>query len=238
MRAAPPSPPRRMTTPTTNPAHPLPATPPPRHRVGTNSGAHLVLRPRRWPRRLLITANVAVALCLIGVASAYGYVNWRFGQIHTKKLPALTAIGGGGGKPFTLLVVGSDSRAALSNTPDNAQFGGSADVGGQRSDTIILVRVVPKHPATDASLHPPRPVGGHSRPGIQSNQHRVRHRPQPADPDHPAGPRRARSTITSRSTSTPSATSATPSAASTSTSPRRPRTTIPCSTSRPPAATT
>lgn len=130
-----------MTTPTTSPRTPY-RQPEPRHRVGTNSGSHLILRARRWPRRLLIVANIGVALCLIGVASAYGYVNWRFGQIRTKKLPALTAIGGG--KPFTLLVVGSDSRSALSNTPDNAQFGGAANVGGQRSDTIIIVRVVPK----------------------------------------------------------------------------------------------
>jgi LCP family protein required for cell wall assembly len=106
---------------------------------------------RRWPRRLLIVANVMVALTIIGAASAYGYVNWRFNQIHTEHLSNLQApgsagggSGGGGGKPFTLLVVGSDSRAALADTPGDEAFGGSASVGGQRSDTIILVRVVPK----------------------------------------------------------------------------------------------
>jgi LCP family protein required for cell wall assembly len=97
----------------------------------------------------LIAANVMVALTIIGAASAYGYVNWRFGQIHTKHLSALTTKGpngatGGGGKPFTLLVVGSDSRAALNASGDPSQFGTSSNVGGQRSDTIILVRVVPK----------------------------------------------------------------------------------------------
>jgi LCP family protein required for cell wall assembly len=107
------------------------------------------VRARRWPRRLLIAANVMVALTIIGAASAYGYVNWRFGQIHTKHLSALTtphgaAASGGSSKPFTLLVVGSDSRAAIAAGGDNAQFGGTANVSGQRSDTIILVRVVPK----------------------------------------------------------------------------------------------
>jgi LCP family protein required for cell wall assembly len=119
---------------------------------------------------LLILANVGVALCLIGAASAYGYVNWRFGQIHTKNLPALTGGGGGcgGGSPFTLMVVGSDSRAALSNTPDNSQFGGSADVGGQRSDTIMLVRVVPKlHQLMMLSI--PRDLWG-AIPGQGSNR--------------------------------------------------------------------
>jgi LCP family protein required for cell wall assembly len=121
----------------------------PQHRRGATSDAPGAIRARRWPRRLLIAANVMVALTIIGAASAYGYVNWRFGQIHTKHLSALTtphgtAASGGTSKPFTLLVVGSDSRAAIAAGGDNAQFGGTADVGGQRSDTIILVRVVPK----------------------------------------------------------------------------------------------
>jgi LCP family protein required for cell wall assembly len=121
----------------------------PQHRVGTYTGESVTLQPRRWPRRLLIAANVMVALTIIGAATAYGYVNWRFGQIHTKHLSALTTkgangSGGGGGKPFTLLVVGSDSRAALNASGDPSQFGSASSVGGQRSDTIILVRVVPK----------------------------------------------------------------------------------------------
>ncbi len=121
----------------------------PRHRRGAHTGQSLALKPRRWPRRLLIAANAMVALTIIGAASAYGYVNWRFGQIHTKHLSALTtkgpnSAGSGGGKAFTLLVVGSDSRAALDANGDASQFGNSASVSGQRSDTIILVRVVPK----------------------------------------------------------------------------------------------
>jgi LCP family protein required for cell wall assembly len=98
---------------------------------------------------LLVAANIMVALTIIGAASAYGYVNWRFGQIHTKHLSALTtrgpnAGGGSGGGPFTLLLVGSDSRAALNASGDPSQFGSASSVTGQRSDTIILVRVVPK----------------------------------------------------------------------------------------------
>src|ERR1700728_1350685 len=122
----------------------------PRHRRRAHTGAQAAMPPRRWPRRLLIVANVMVALTIIGAASAYGYVNWRFNQIHTEHLSNLQPPGssggggGGGGKPFTLLVVGSDSRAALADTPGDAAFGGSASVGGQRSDTIILLRVVPK----------------------------------------------------------------------------------------------
>ncbi|HEY3811159.1 MAG TPA: LCP family protein [Acidimicrobiales bacterium] len=102
----------------------------------------MITRARRWPRRTLIGANVLVALILVGAISSYGYVKWRLGQIHTTKLSALAAQSGG--LPFTLLVVGSDSRAGLSG-PDAQLLGGPAgQTPGQRSDTIILVRVVPK----------------------------------------------------------------------------------------------
>ena len=97
---------------------------------------------RLWPRRLLVGVNVVVAACLIGAVSAYGYVQWRLDQIHREKIAGLTSINGG--KPFTLLLVGSDSRAALAKNTDNQQFGGTAGAGGQRSDTIILARIAPE----------------------------------------------------------------------------------------------
>ncbi len=83
-----------------------------------------------------------VAVCLIGAASAYGYVEWRLNQIHRESLSHLAGAAGSG-KPFTLLIVGSDSRSALGNSADNKQFGGAAATPGQRSDTIIVARVAP-----------------------------------------------------------------------------------------------
>jgi LCP family protein required for cell wall assembly len=82
-----------------------------------------------------------VALCIVGAVSAYGYVQWKLDQIHREKIGSLTSINGG--KPFTVLVVGSDSRTALTNNSDNQQFGGSSATPGQRSDTIILARIAP-----------------------------------------------------------------------------------------------
>jgi LCP family protein required for cell wall assembly len=106
---------------------------------------------RRWPRRILIAANVLVALSLLGAASAYGYVNWRLGQITRIPILHLTITGKGkqskvtdgssSSPPFTMLVVGSDTRSLSGGDCSDA---GAGDTGGQRSDSIILVRVIPK----------------------------------------------------------------------------------------------
>ncbi|HUJ66730.1 MAG TPA: hypothetical protein VLX59_14390, partial [Acidimicrobiales bacterium] len=45
-------------------------------------GAHRRHRNfRRWPRRTLIAANIVTVLALLGAGGAYGYVQWRLGQI-------------------------------------------------------------------------------------------------------------------------------------------------------------
>ena len=98
---------------------------------------------RHWPRRALIGVNVLVALCLVVAVSAFGYVQWRLNQIHREQLSQLASIGGG--KPFTMLIVGSDTRAGLANnSSNNSRFGGGSATPGQRSDTIILARVAPE----------------------------------------------------------------------------------------------
>lgn len=101
---------------------------------------------------MLITANVLVAVLLIGVASVFGYVSWRFGQIRRISIHSL-GIGGHSapaGSPMTILVVGSDSRSNLKQAGDAQSFGSGSQVAGQRSDTIILLRVDPK--STQASI--------------------------------------------------------------------------------------
>lgn len=115
-------------------------------------GAHRRTRGlrRRWPRRILITVNVFTAVCIVGAASAYGYVQWRLGQVKRVHISGLHVQGrstqstndGSSIAPFTLLVVGSDTRNL--GAGGGAQFGNSTEVGGQRSDSIILVRVIPK----------------------------------------------------------------------------------------------
>ncbi len=87
-------------------------------------------------RKLLIGLIVVVAVAVAGIAGTYGYARVRFGQIATIRLPSLGKAPAAG-KPFTMLVVGSDTRQGLSPSDNFGQ------VAGQRADVIILVRVVP-----------------------------------------------------------------------------------------------
>jgi hypothetical protein len=70
---------------------------------------------------VLIGINIFVAVCVLGAASLYGYVKWRFGQINRVTISGLLhpsrRVGGpagstsAAGAPINILVVGSDTRA-------------------------------------------------------------------------------------------------------------------------------
>lgn len=98
---------------------------------------------RTWPQRLLISFNlVLIAACLAG-AGGIGYFYYQFG-----KLPRISFTHGvlqddPPGEPQNFLLVGSDTRAFVESEEEAESFGSSRNTGGQRSDTIILVRVDP-----------------------------------------------------------------------------------------------
>ncbi len=92
-------------------------------------------RGRRW-RRVLVALVAALVVAIAGVGGSYGYARMRFGQIATVDVPSLKAQPAAG-KPFNLLMVGSDTRQGLDA---GAQFG---DVAGQRADVLILVHIIP-----------------------------------------------------------------------------------------------
>src|SRR4051812_29834855 len=99
-------------------------------------------RPPQWPRRLLIALNVFVAVSLIGVGSGFVYVRAKFGSIDKIDFAegVLRPKPENPGKVMNVLLVGSDTRAELD---DAKNFGGTAAVGGQRSDTIMILHVDP-----------------------------------------------------------------------------------------------
>jgi LCP family protein required for cell wall assembly len=99
-------------------------------------------RVHRWRRRILYSLALILLLGAGGVGSLYLYANYRFDQIkkiHSKHLIKQAAPG----KPFNLLLVGSDSRAFVDNSTQVKAFGNASDAGGQRSDVTMVARFVP-----------------------------------------------------------------------------------------------
>jgi LCP family protein required for cell wall assembly len=99
-------------------------------------------RHHRWRRRVLIALAPVVLLAVVVGVGGWLYVDYRFGQIHkihSRHLVHQAAPG----KPFDVLVVGSDSRAFVDNSQQAQAFGSPATQGGQRSDVTMVVRVIP-----------------------------------------------------------------------------------------------
>jgi polyisoprenyl-teichoic acid--peptidoglycan teichoic acid transferase len=88
-------------------------------------------------RRLLVGCSLLLAFLVVATTAGYGYVHYRFGQIPSVEVPGLHE--STSGRPFNMLVVGSDSRESLDDA-DGSRYG---DVGGQRNDTTLVVRVEP-----------------------------------------------------------------------------------------------
>jgi LCP family protein required for cell wall assembly len=115
---------------------------------------HSRRRGRSAARRLLIGVNVVVALSIVAGGLTIGYTEYRLHQIKRVHINDVVAAGktkqshvvkgqpASAGPPETFLIVGSDTRAGLDQSGDSA-YGSAAAVGGARSDTIILARVVP-----------------------------------------------------------------------------------------------
>jgi polyisoprenyl-teichoic acid--peptidoglycan teichoic acid transferase len=83
-----------------------------------------------------VGCSLLLVFLVVATTAGYGYVHYRFGQIRSVDVPGLHKAGGG---PFNLLVVGSDSRESL-DAKDANRYG---DVGGQRNDTTLVIRVEP-----------------------------------------------------------------------------------------------
>jgi len=109
-------------------------------------------RPRRgrrsWKQRTILGVGIVTVVAIAAAVAAVGYGIFRFNQINKEKL-SLTKVGAS--EPQNFLIVGSDSRDSVDKSdPDYKAFkGGSEATGGQRSDTIIVMRVDPKTHSVD-----------------------------------------------------------------------------------------
>ena len=101
-------------------------------------------RQHRWRRRVLYALALIVLLAALGAGGVYEYANYRFGQIKKIHAKHLVAQPSAPGKPFNMLLVGSDSRAFVGdNSTLSSEIGNEADAGGQRSDVTMVARFDP-----------------------------------------------------------------------------------------------
>ena len=79
-------------------------------------------------------------LALVGIGSGWAYVNYRFNQVQKVTVKHLRAAPVG--SPFNVLLIGSDSRVGES-AAEATHFGSESETGGQRSDVVKIVHIVP-----------------------------------------------------------------------------------------------
>jgi LCP family protein required for cell wall assembly len=96
-------------------------------------------RPARWSVRRKVLIALASLVVLAGLAAGGGYIFLQRSIDSINKLHVADEVAVQNGAPFTVLVVGSDTRVGQ-NSKD---FGSAAEVVGQRSDVVQLWRVTP-----------------------------------------------------------------------------------------------
>ena len=104
----------------------------------------------RIRRRTMVVALILVVVVLIGTLSAYIYARVRFSQISKLSVSNLsTTIAN---QPMNILLIGSNSRAALNGQQANA-FGNASQVAGARSDVTMIAHLDPtNHTVTLVSI--------------------------------------------------------------------------------------
>jgi len=84
--------------------------------------------------------TLIVGLVALFAVASYGYVRYQFDQVA--KLPCHACVHVAAGQPYNVLVIGSDSRAGDIGQAATS-FGNASTIGGQRSDTIKILRIDP-----------------------------------------------------------------------------------------------
>lgn len=75
-----------------------------------------------------------------GLAGGSWYLDHKLGRASEVDVDLATSLPGA----MNFLILGSDSRAFVADETDEASFGDTGEVGGQRADAIILARVEPR----------------------------------------------------------------------------------------------
>lgn len=89
-------------------------------------------------------------MLLVVAITGYGYVRYRYGQIHKTTVKGLTAEAPSGA--INILLIGENCRACLNGKQANA-FGSAQQVAGNRSDVTMILHLNPsKHTAALVSI--------------------------------------------------------------------------------------
>lgn len=96
---------------------------------------------RTWRQRLVLGVGFLTTVGALAVAAEASWLNRSLASVARVDVAALAPSARG---PENFLIVGSDSRASAARTdPDFGSMGNESETGGQRSDTIMLVRLDP-----------------------------------------------------------------------------------------------
>ena len=111
---------------------------------------HARRRARRWPRRLLASLTILVALILVASGAGYGYLRYQLSRVHRVSVPTLQAAGASGAATGSSSTDPSASTTRASSTADRSGpfnvlvVGADSQGGGERADTMILARIDPR----------------------------------------------------------------------------------------------
>lgn len=94
-------------------------------------------RSRLWWWRFLFALVLTSGTTAGGLGGGYWYLGHKLDQAESVELELAA------GPAANFLVLGSDSRAFVSDEEDRASFGSAAREAGQRADVILIVRVDP-----------------------------------------------------------------------------------------------
>ncbi len=97
--------------------------------------------PRSWRQRAVLAVSGGLVSCLVLSAAGLGYGYAKYSRLARVELGSVLSGGGADVGPQNFLLVGVDSAANLA--ADDPIRTGRADVGGLRSDTIMILRVDP-----------------------------------------------------------------------------------------------
>ncbi len=107
---------------------------------GGRGGRPTRSRARRLRRAFVILLAVVLVVAVVGLFFAWRYVSHVVGK-NAQSVENLTPARAG--RPTNFLLVGSDTRAGLSD--QELRRVGTQEVAGQRTDTIILIHVSPRN---------------------------------------------------------------------------------------------